>query len=641
MARKLEVIQGVTVQRFHVLPTELSRATVSPEREATFQYLSRLGSDRFVDFITDILVQVENHKLIERTEGPGDEKQDILTLDPRGQRQLTQAKHTTNYGDNTSGNELDLLLGAGLRKNCRSALYVTNADLTVQAKRYVTDKEYARGWEGPKEFLPSIDYWNGRRIRDRVSRSNVILNKWFSGMAQAHALRRFFTDVVITRMPRGDACPLNAKAVAKELAETHKVAERSESQSFDVSVDEHLTLNLSDWFRGSADLRVPFLLPPETHEHPNVPLPTIRVQALVSEDVGAFDAASYRDRIASFIGNVLPNLGEGLWWHVLATGPHAFVFLQDLGKAVVVPLAEAEAFVRVRDSAASRERAWAVTPGQGFSRTCEPEDPDDEAWCNDATGTTLRVLVEQGISPLSAYEFHLRQAKIIEELRRHTFRAVENADPTVVDAVRRLSDPRWYVLQSSSGELFWAYPADAEKDAEEKLERVLRRRGIRVLAVRDRDRELILKKIDTAPVGGMIVTGEHTLSTPVSLDRRTFWFSRDYDLQAKVSENQILELLKFKASHEAAHDHDLLAGKAEGVFASEELLRLLFDPMTFRGTRMIDVGFHGRKVSINLRVRERSIASADELAQVYIKDFDGVCSGVLECLTTPAAPQVG
>jgi len=639
MAGKLEIIQGVTAHHYHVLPSELSRATVSPEREAIFQYLSRLGSERFVDFITDILVQVENHRLIERTDGPGDEKQDILTLDPEGQQQLTQCKHTINYDDNTSGDELDLLFSACFRKNCRRALYVTNADLTVQAKRYVTDKEYTRGWKGSKELLPSIDYWNGRRIWERISRSNVILNKWFSGMAQVHALRRFFTDVIVTRMPSGDVCPLKTTEVAKELSKTHRVVERPEDHSFDVSVDENLMLNLRDWFRGSLDLGVAFLPPSERYQYPNVPLSTIRVQAFLSETVGAFDVALYRDRIGSLVGAVLPNPDEGVWWHLLVTAPQAFVFLHDIGKAVLVSVEQPEAFVRVGERAPGRERTWAVRPGQGFERSGDPDDPDDEVWRNNATGMTMRVLVDQDIHPLTAYELQLSQAGIIKELRGYAFRALENADASVVETVRRLSDPKWYVLQSSSGDLFWTYPPDAERGSVEKLERVLQRRGLQILSVGDEDRELILTMIDTTPVGrrGLIVTGEHALTPPVLLNQRTFWFSREYALEAKVSEDQVLEILKFKASYEAEHGHDLLAGRPEGIFASEEFLRLLFDPMTFRGRRMIDVGFHGGKVFVNLRVRDGSILSADDLAQLYAPEFDRIYIEILNRLSVTSS----
>ena len=131
--KKVDVIQATSAHYIHVVPSELERVTITPGKSAIFQYLSRIGSDWFVEFITDILVHVEGHELVDKTDGPGDEKQDILTLDPKGERHLTQCKHTSKYEDNTSGYELDLLVAACLRKDCRSALWVTNADLTVQA----------------------------------------------------------------------------------------------------------------------------------------------------------------------------------------------------------------------------------------------------------------------------------------------------------------------------------------------------------------------------------------------------------------------------------------------------------------------------------------------------------------------------
>lgn len=109
---KAQVIQAATPVHYHVLPSDLEQITLSPERDAIFQHLARIGSDRFPEFVTDILVHVEGHTRIDVTDGPGDEKQDILTLDPAGRRFLTQTKHTSNHTENSSGDELDLLFSA-------------------------------------------------------------------------------------------------------------------------------------------------------------------------------------------------------------------------------------------------------------------------------------------------------------------------------------------------------------------------------------------------------------------------------------------------------------------------------------------------------------------------------------------------
>ena len=169
IGNRVTIIHGLTEQYYHLVPSELESITISPERQAIFNYLTQIGSDRFHEFVVDVLVHTEGHKLVDITNGPGDEKQDILTETPSGYRHLTQCKHTINYQDHYRGDELDLLFSACCRKNCPQGLFVTNSDLTPQGKRYITDKEYARADFIPEGALPTIDYWNGERIWQRIS----------------------------------------------------------------------------------------------------------------------------------------------------------------------------------------------------------------------------------------------------------------------------------------------------------------------------------------------------------------------------------------------------------------------------------------------------------------------------------------
>lgn len=627
----LEIIQGATPVHYHVLPSELSRATVSPQREAIFHYLSCLGSGDFVDFVIDLLVQANGHTLVERTDGPGDEKQDILTIDQEGERHLTQCKHTINYTENTSGDDLDLLFGACHRKDCRQALYVTNTDLTPQAKRYVTDREYARLTDLESEI--EIDYWNGRRIWEQVSKSNAILNKWFSGMAQAHALRRFFFDIVITRMPSGDACKLHAADVATALEPTCSIV-TAEDGSFDVTIDSTVSFHLTDWFRGSGELSVAFLPSKGAWWHPNAPLRTLRIQALISDEVGAYSVAVFRNRVAEVIVVALPNLGKNEWWHAVATPTQAFVFLQDITKASLVEVEGPETFIRVGDKPPATEHVWAFKPGSDYLHAVSPDGPDDIMWTHVESGSTLRVLVSEAIHPARAFDMRLRQDQIVKELHLHTFRAVEHADPTTVETLRRLVAPNWFVMTSSGGEVFWSYPPDADERVIRRLEGVLQRKGIDVLAVRDSDRDMLLRSVDSSPTGygGMIVTGEHASVTPVALEERIFWFARDIELTGHPLIDKLVELAKFKMSYEAAHGHDALEGKAEHTFASEEIRRLLFDPMSIRGRRMLDIAVSNEAISIHLRIRERSIDIAELLASRYATDFADVCQEIVRRL---------
>src|ERR1043165_8551472 len=197
----VRILKAISVEYYHEVPSDLEMLTVTPEQTAIFQYLSAVDPERFQDFVADVLVFVEGHTLVDVTGGPGDEKQDILTIAPGGYRQLTQCKHTINYATKSSGDELDQMFAAAFRKNCKVALYVTNGNLTAQAKRYITDLEYLRGSSADITTVPTMEYWTGRQIWKRIASNTQILNKWFSGAAQVHGLRSISVRLISTEMP--------------------------------------------------------------------------------------------------------------------------------------------------------------------------------------------------------------------------------------------------------------------------------------------------------------------------------------------------------------------------------------------------------------------------------------------------------
>jgi hypothetical protein len=115
----VRIMRVISVEYYHAIPTELQIVTVTPEERAIYQYLSAINPNRFQEFVADVLVLVEGHRLVDVTGGPGDEKQDILTEAPEGYRELTQCKHTVNFATKSVGDELDLMFVAAFRKNCR------------------------------------------------------------------------------------------------------------------------------------------------------------------------------------------------------------------------------------------------------------------------------------------------------------------------------------------------------------------------------------------------------------------------------------------------------------------------------------------------------------------------------------------
>jgi hypothetical protein len=618
--KKVEVVQATTSHYYHVVPGELERVTLTPEKAAIFEYLSRIGSERFVEFVSDVLVHIEGHTLVDKTDGSGDEKQDILTLDPAGHRHLTQCKHTVNYGNNTSGDELDVMMSACLRKNCRSATWVTNADLTVQAKRYVNDGEYLRGWPKGAEFTPTVEYWNGERIWQRVARNGQILNKWFGGMAQSHGLRSFFTDIVILKMPAGKTCDVKIEDFAAKMKGANAVLSDGEAEGFSLKIDKSVTIRVSDSFATPADLKIPFSDPRSASMPLNTPFRALRVHASVIGD-GVYDPDRYRDRVVAKLGDALPKPKSDSWWYIAAAAPQAFVFLQDVAKPVLVPIGNPKTFVRVGIEPTRSEQEWALDPGDDFENAATPEDEDELFWRHKKTRAHLHVLVDQALPAWRVSDVFLRQDQISKRLGKLSFWAIDQAQGLTIPRLRNLCPPDWPILQSSDGTLFWAHPPDKESEAVE-MAAVLERMGIECLRVRDEDRRSIITQIAPAPSEtGMITSSRGELLTPMRLSQRTFWLSDRIPFSGKLTKEQFLDLLELKGHYEEKHGYDFFHGKDSVTIAGEEIQRILGDLLTVRGKRMLDIGVDDKELLVNVRIIGDELAAGEAIAKECLREM--------------------
>lgn len=634
MKKTFSILQGISEVHYHVIPGELESITLHPEREAIFKYLAQIGSDKFPEFIVDILVLVEKHKPIDITNGAGDEKQDILTLTPAGARHLTQCKHTLNYKNHYAGDELDLLFGACARKNCTKGLFVTNSDLTTQGKRYITDKEFSRGSKIPKEMLPDLDYWNGARIWERVATNNAILNKWFSGMGQAHGLRHFFFDLIIQKMPSGASNPLKCVDIAEKLATKYPTNESQEKSLFEVKLSNEVSFSISDWFHSDLDLGVPYAPPEREPPLVNIPLAAIRIQVTVAGEVGQYNPEKYRDSVVETIGNeALPELPDTEWWHFVATTPQAFVFLHDIVEPKLIPVSAAQSFVRVGANPAEVEKNWVFPQGEEYRRTSKVKE-DDLSWQHVPSGTDIILLLKQHIHPVAAYENYMLQLRQLSSLPKHELLAIPKASESIIDKVRRLADPRAIILTSNTDDLLWALPPTIEANKVEEIKETLKRQGIPVHHIAPRNKEKYLNMIEVSPpsVTWVINNAESNISTPIWLDRRLFWLGREVRIEKFKQEKTWFELLKFKAQYEAHYGFDFMKGKKTTAMASEEIRGFLYDMMSVRGDRMLDIGFHNDRMSANLRFREESLKSTRSVLPIYIKELDDIIKEILDFL---------
>ena len=322
MNRHISILQGTTSQQYHFVPGELARITVSPERKAIFSHLAQIAHSNFPEFIADILRTVENHSDIQITDGPGDEIQDILSTTSKGERQLTQCKHTSDAKHHVTSEGLDALFAACHRKMCRYGLLATNSDLTVQAKRYVTDREYGRFSNTFGGATVEIDYWNESRLWERISTSTAILGKWFSGMGQTHGLRSFWFYVVAHKCPEVTPHKIESTELINAARSLTNIEQDGTTR---IKLSPQFTFPVEDSFISDLQLGVNFTPGNGDRLAVTVPLPAVKVSVSIDRSVGVYSPSAFRDTIAKFITSAIGPLSSGDWWHVIATAPQAFI----------------------------------------------------------------------------------------------------------------------------------------------------------------------------------------------------------------------------------------------------------------------------------------------------------------------------
>lgn len=628
MKKRVTLLQSATECHFHTIPGEIALITVAPERAAIFTHLARIDYARFPEFVSDILGQVEKHTDIQVTDGPGDETQDIFSRTPTGERHLTQCKHTVDPKNNCAPEELDRLFAACHRKTCTRGLLVTNADLTPQAKRYVTDGEFRRLSERVGGALVEPDYWNGVRIWERIATSSSILNKWFSGMGQTHGLRKFSFDLVIHRMPGGELDAIKAPAVRTALGCSTQAPEGIQQ----VALNRDVGFTIEDWFARDLDLGVNFIGPRTKHGLVNIPLSALRIHVTVADHIGQYRPAQFRDEIVRFIGDrALPALGERQWWHLIATTPQAFVFLQDIVEPKVISVSEAESYVRVGGSPVTTEKSWIFLSGADYQRLVE--DDDDLHWKHVPTGTVIRLVLSQRPHPVAAYDHYLRQMGLVQRIAQYEFRAVERVSEEDFHRIRRLiAVPTWVMMSDNDGDLFWAFPADTDVQEIARVDTMMQQENFKVLRVTDEDRAKIAGWIDVTPPNDdwLLNPSESEMSVPVALDRRLLWLSREVPCRRPRKIATWISLLESKGHYEVQHGFDFMQGRKTAKMSSAEIQPFLFDIRTLRGSHMLDFALVKGKLNANLRVREESILSTNSAIPTYTAELDTLVKQIVD-----------
>lgn len=583
----VRIMQGKSVEYYHNVPDELELLTVTPEQQAIFQYLSAVGPDRFQEFVADILTLVEKHDVIDITGGPGDEKQDILSKSPDGTRQLTQCKHTVNFATKSTGDEIDLMFSAAIRKDCKVALYVTNGDLTPQAKRYINDREYLRGSSMAPTLLPQTEYWTGRKIWDRIASNSHILNKWFSGAAQVHGLRSVSLNLVISEMPGRVVRESEPEAVLKAFQ----------------ALGSSFTLTVDSWFSSLHNV------PGVAGKLPlNSPIPSLRSQ-LTDNGTGLFDVESaVRNAAAAAFSSVGDASG---WLHLFIAPQSAAFFVHDLGRPIMCEVGEARSLVKVGDEIEDEFR-WSFDPGPGFTR----DEDDYLSWTHNATAASWDVVVTQPIGPHEAYAIALRQQQMIQAASEYRFWKLESSQRNL-ELLRAVSDIESMILTEGDQHLLLALQMPRGEAVAARLEEYCTRNEVPFSVLDEETRAKVLSRIEELPHSNFkFVSQSRELESPIDLTERVVSFRVATNLEGKRP--LLREILLYKMNYEVKWGFDAFMGNDSLTLGSEELQGRLFDYLSIRGDRMLDVGFadDGQMVVVLRRrvtVPERASRIASEM----------------------------
>lgn len=628
---KYNIVAGTSQILYHNVASDESTMLTTPKQQAILEYLAQITFDEFPEFIRDILIKIEGHTPVDITDGPGDEKQDILTITPDGKRCLTQCKHTINYESKYNGDELDIMVAAALRKDCRKAFFVTNGDLTPQGKKYVTDKEYERGWPSGSDPIV-VDYLNNIRLWDKIQGNADIMHKWFAGLGQTNGLRHFKFDVTVQKLPYKSTASVEQDTIVNKLVEKKLLTEIVEGLHYQTTIDEDIMINVKKWFQFSGDLDIYYLPPHDDDDFIYKPMYALSVEVIITNKE-KYSPKLIRQRVIKYLfDNSLSGLQESEWWHITAGRSSGFIYLHDIGEPRKLILDSAETFVKIETNDLVSELDY-CTLGNQFSDISKDDD-DDDIFIHKDTGCQVIQLFDQKIDPVEDYNYQVIQQHQIADLKRYSFRAVDSIDAKLMMRIRRMLPMDWVALQMDQNALIWCFPPETDESMISKTEKKIELLGIKILQVKSDDIPEIINNISTGigPAGFHMLSDMNRISFPINLSERIFWISKYLDLDKKITEDRAANLLIFKYSYEDDHGHNNMMGETTLHTHTSELHALLFDMMSFRGKRMIDIGILTNQIWINVRFRERRNDSSDDLALQCIEEFERVYSRIVELI---------
>ncbi len=569
-----------------------------PQRSAILELMAQLPALDFPELIEQILIENYQHTRGDITDGPGDQGRDIHTITSNGEKQLTQCRHTENpHEPNLNRRDLDELWSSTGRLRYEKGLLVTNADMTTPTKTLYRSGEYSRGG------YPGLTVWNGRDLWEELRDNQNLLNRWFSGLAQLHSVKRFSFRILPVLMPDREPADLEDHIrifIEKVIEQGYSADESGVSWRIE---NKDIIVFMREWFASIANLFIPCSLK-APYDLVTAPISVLEFHVVNKTDRRIYE--SVREQLSTALMESYQDESDK-WVTILSSPLTAPVFIHDTQDIILTGIRPYRSYVLFADRC-SEEILSAV------STNCEflMEDDDDLFYKHKDTGVEFSVGYSQPIYESSDDTLKVILKNIDSVLKQSAVCEVEYKNRFEFSMALAATDFTNLVLgDDDSNKLYFCFPL--EKENKETIERVIkefiRSLSLQKISVNFLEKDQISDLRQRLPEEIRVEKRHETfcnkisnLSLPIDFTSRIIMSIADIDLPATPPdyEKLAIELFKYKMleQHKNGFDEGFKVG--DNAVSMVQLKNILWRPMQITGEKSINFGLNGYPESIKL-----------------------------------------
>jgi len=570
-----------------------------PNRDAISDLMAQLSAEDFPELIEQILIQNHNHTRGDITDGPGDQSRDIHTITSDGKKHLTQCRHTENpHMANLNRHDLDELWAATGRLCYENGLLVTNADMTTPAKSSYVNGEYSR------EGFPELKVWNDRDLWDEIRNNQNILNRWFSGLAQLHSVKRFSFRALPVKMPDREPVELKdcIEGFNEKIKEQEFTVERS-GLSWKIE-NEDVIIFAREWFASAANLFMPCAIK-APHDLMTAPFSILEFHVISKTNQVDYDYV--RKFLCSKLLESYTS-EEGAWVTLLASPLMAPVYIHDTEDVIVSGIKPYTSYVSINGEV-FEELFAALSIPDGYAM----QSDDDLVLIHQETGIQFSFNYSQPVDKGADDTFKIISIKAQETFRKSIVFEVRYDSQFEYSMALASSNFTNLVFEDSDENKLYFCFEKTENSEEIKADlsefyRSLKLQDITPRVLEPEDLIKLYKRIENELQ--IEVQTEKACNTRRGLVRPINFQSRVITSMAEIDisklfvdyDNLLFEIFKYKMQEQNKCGFDEGFKVGDNAMSFRQLRNILWRPTKMTGRESINIAISGDTDAIKLMI---------------------------------------